>query len=257
MKKKLFLVVIMSLTTILASPPANAGWLDVVKDAATKTTGGASSSDATSSTAQATLSNSDVISGLKEALSKAVGDAISSLGKPGGYLSNLDVKIPMPENLQTAEKGVRLIGQDQLADDFIASMNSAAEKAVPETVSIFSEAIKKMSFDDARAILNGPDDAATSFFKQNSSAALFDRILPLVEQATDSVGVTRKYKSMMSGVTALGAAAGMETKDLDSYVTDKAIAGLFSVMAAEEKKIRENPAERTTDILKKVFSTLD
>lgn len=256
MLKKQLIVSMLVLIALSFSVPAGAGWMDVAKEAA-KEAAGSPSSSTTSNAAQAALSDSDVITGLKEALGKAIGDAIASLGKPDGYLSNLDVKIPMPDNLQTAEKAARAIGQDELADQFIGSMNSAAEQAVPETVAIFSDAIKNMSFDDARGILNGPDDAATSFFKTNSSTALFEKILPLVEKTTDSVGVTSKYKSMMSGVTALGAAAGMETKDLDSYVTDKAIAGLFSVMALEEKKIRENPAQRTTDILKKVFGTLD
>lgn len=238
---------------LAVATPASSGWLDVAKDIAGKTV----SDDSQSSSAQSSLTDTDIISGLKEALGKAVDNAIGSLGQSGGYLNNLDVKIPMPDSLQTAEKAARAVGQDELADEFIASMNSAAEQAVPETVAIFTEAIKNMSFDDARSILNGSDDAATSFFKENSSAALFDMILPIVEKATDAVGVTSSYKSMMSSVTMFGNAVGMETTDLDSYVTDQAIAGLFTVMADEEKAIRENPAQRTTDLLKKVFGSLD
>ncbi|MBU1249248.1 MAG: DUF4197 domain-containing protein [Proteobacteria bacterium] len=255
-RKSLQHILFVCFVTLFTVTMAQAGWLDVAKDVAKETVKTDSGSSPSSSAVDA-LSNSEVISGLKAALDKAVKSAIASLGQPGGYLNNLDVKIPMPDNLQTAEKAARAVGQGALADEFIASMNSAAEQAVPETISIFTEAIKNMSFDDAKNILNGPDNAATSFFQQNSSAALFDRILPIVEKATNTVGVTSNYKSMMSSVSMLSNAAGMQTADLDSFVTNKAIDGLFSMMAVEEKAIRDNPVERSTDILKKVFGALD
>lgn len=237
---------------LLALPgPALAGWLDTAKDMARESVSATSSGD--SSGGVEALSTEETVSGLKQALEKAVRSAISSLGQPGGYLENAQVRIPMPENLRTAEQAARAVGQGELADEFIASMNEAAEEAVPETVTIFTEAIKRMSFSDAKAILTGPDDAATSYFRQNSSAALYERILPIVEKATDSVGVTSRYKSFMGGANTLGATMGMETTDLDGYVTNEAIEGLFTVMAQEEKAIRENPAQRTTDLLKKVF----
>lgn len=205
------------------------------------------------------LTDAETIGGLKEALDKAVQTAISFLGQPGGYLNNADAFIPVPDNLRTAEKILRAVGQDQIADDFITSLNNAAEEAVPETVEIFTKAIDQMTFEDAQGILNGPDDAATQFFQRTSTEELTQRILPIVQKSTDSVGVTRKYKAFMSGGTSLNPLSSGEASpaDLDAYVTDKAIDGLFVYMAKEEKAIRENPLERTTDLLKKVFGTLD
>ncbi len=249
-RKKHTWLLAFTLLCVLIPLTAHGGWLDSIKKAI-------STNDTTSPSNPADLSNADIVSGLKEALSNAVGNAIALLGTPGGYLNNLDVKIPMPENLQTAERAARALGQGDLADEFIVSMNNAAEKSVPETVSIFAKAIKNMSFSDARSILEGPDNAATSFFQKSSSAELFNLILPIVQEATNAVGVTNNYKSLMNSVSVMGSMIGMETSDLDSYVTNKAIAGLFTIMAVEEKKIRDNPAERTTDLLKKVFGVLD
>ena len=203
--------------------------------------------------AASALSEADISAGLKEALAKAVDKAVSGLGREGGYLSNPLVKIPMPEGLGMAEKGLRMVGQGALADEFVMSMNRAAEQAVVEARTVFMTALKGMTLQDARSILDGPDNAATQFFERTTRDDLRQRFLPLVEQATDSVGVTRSYKPMMDKAAVAAQAAGFEESDLDEYVTGKGLDGLFVMMANEEKEIRTNPVARTTELLEKVF----
>ena len=238
------------ITFLTVSGHAYAGlgdWLGTFKDSVIS--GDTQSSQST----VASLTNSDMTGALKEALDKGVQHAVTQLGQPGGFLDDKRVRIPMPEKLAWVEKSLRTIGQDQLADEFIISMNSAAEKAVPEVASVFGDAIKSMSLEDAKGILQGPDDAATQYFRNNSSAALTERMLPIVKQATDAAGVTSHYKSMMSKAGGVMNMLNKDTTDLDSYVTNKAMDGLFLMIAAEEKKIRENPLERSSELMKKVF----
>jgi hypothetical protein len=149
-----------------------------------------------------------------------------------------------------------------LVDDFIGSMNHAAEKAVPVAAGVFGDAIKQMSIDDARKILAGSPDAATQFFRRTSETNLHAQFLPLVQKATDSVGVTSRYKELtgkFAAVSALGSLFGSKTGgatsplDVDSYVTSKALDGLFKMVADEEKNIRANPVARSSDLLKTVF----
>jgi len=254
MKRLQGLALIALLAALVASAPvtAGAGLLDTIKKVAPSVVGSGGSTSSSSSS----LTSTEVVAGLKEALNVAVKNSTSYLGQVGGYLDHAEVRIPMPDSLAKAEKLARTLGQDKLADEFVESMNRAAEQAAPETVSILADAIKSMSFSDAKGILNGPDDAATSYFKRTSSTALKEKIRPIVEKATAAVGVTSRYKSFMGGVSALGSLAGMSSQDLDGYVTDKAVAGLFTIMAREEKDIRENPVARTTDLLKKVFGSV-
>ena len=208
------------------------------------------------------LSADQAIQGLKEALAKGLQNAVSRLGQQGGFLTNLNVKIPLPEKLQKTETALRLAGQGKLADDFIATMNRAAERAVPVAASVFGDSLKQMTIADAKAILSGPNDAATQYFRKTTQADLFNRFLPIVKSATEKVGVTAAYKQMVGKVGAaqsLGGLLGIKTPalleqaDLDSYVTNKALDGLFKMVAEEEKSIRENPLARTTDLLRKVF----
>jgi len=201
------------------------------------------------------LSNSEIVNGLKEALSKGTKSAVNNLGRPDGFFQNPRVKIPMPESLAKVEMTLRKLKQDKTADEFILSMNRAAEQAIPEAVPVFSDAIHAMSIEDAKGILQGPDDAATQYFKRSSKHRLAEKMLPIVQKSTNAVGITAKYKSM---VDKLGPVSGlMDTKslDIDQYVTDKALDGLFKLLADEEQLIRNNPAARTTALLKKVFGT--
>ena len=209
------------------------------------------------------LSQDQVVQGLKEALGKGVQVAISQLGHDDGFLTNLNVKIPMPEKLHTVDKTLRALGQQKLADDFVNTMNHAAEQAVPEAASVFGDAIKAMSIEDAKAILTGTNNAATEYFRRTTETNLFGKFLPIVKQATAKTGVTSAYKNVMQkaeGANAFGSfgrsVLGSESVDVDAYVTNEALDGLFKMVAEEEKRIRENPAARTTDLLEKVFGTV-
>ncbi len=213
------------------------------------------------------LPNSDIAAGLKEALAKSTTNAINKLGRDGGFWNNSGVRIPLPGKLEQAGQLARQLGQGAKVDAFEMSMNRAAEKAVPQVAEIFGDAIRKMTLNDARGILAGGDHAATDFFRRVAGDALTARIHPIVARATDSVGVTQKYKSFTSGngggqlgsvLGALGggnSGRGGNSLDLDDYVTDKTLDGLFVTIAEQEKSIRDNPAARTTDLLKKVFGS--
>lgn len=203
------------------------------------------------------VSDGEISGGLKEALSNGVSSAIKSLGKQDGFLGNVRVRIPLPKSLQKVEKVVRVAGQGKAVDEFVASMNHAAEKAVPVAVDVFVDAIKKMTFDDARQILfSGKDDSATQFFRKNSEETLREKFRPIVEEFTEKTGVTQKYKAMIGKAGFAAQFLGKDATDLDGYVTQKALDGLFLLIADEEKKIRKDPLGRTTSLLRKVFGIL-
>lgn len=204
-----------------------------------------------------TVTDSEITGGLKEALSKGVKFAVDNLGREDGFFKNTRVKIPLPKNLQKIEKGLRAAGQGKAVDEFILSMNRAAEKAVPVAFDVFVNAIKQMTFDDARKILlSGQDDSATQFFRRTSEETLRGKFRPIVEEFTEEVGVTQKYKNMIGKYPFAKQLLGKEATDLDGYVTQKALDGLFLLVADEEKKIRKDPIGRTTSLLKKVFGIL-
>jgi hypothetical protein len=226
---------------------------------------GKKSTNLTSSTSGlvAGLSQDQVIEGLKEALGKGVQNAVSQLGHDGGFLTNLNVKIPMPDKLHAAEKTLRALRQDRLVDDFVNTMNHAAEQAVPEAATVFAEAVRGMSIEDAKAILTGPTNAATQYFRRATQTNLFERFLPVVKKATDQVGVTSAYKQLMEKAGGGGGFGALsrslfqnEALDVDAYVTNKALDGLFHMIAEEEGRIRENPVARTSDLLQKVFGAV-
>ena len=211
----------------------------------------------------ASLSQDQVVEALKEALGKGVQQAVSQLGHEGGFLTNLNVKIPMPEKLHTVEKTLRALKQDQLADQFIATMNHAAEQAVPEAAGVFADAVKGMSIEDAKAILMGTNNAATQYFRRTTETNLYAKFLPIVKQATSQTGVTSAYKQLTAkaeGASPFGSFGqsllGGQSLDVDAYVTNKALDGLFTLVAQEEKLIRQNPAARTTALLQEVFGAV-
>lgn len=212
----------------------------------------------------AALAQDQVVSGLKEALSKGVQQAVSSLGREGGFLTNLNVKIPMPEKLQAVDKTLRKLKQDKLADEFVTTMNRAAEQAVPVAAGVFGDAIKQMSVEDAKRILAGTNNAATMYFRRVTETNLVAKFHPIVKAATEKAGVTAAYKQMMDKVNTVGTFGGFgvgtflnkDAMDIDSYVTGRALDGLFKLVADEEKRIRENPVARTTDLLKQVFGSV-
>ncbi len=230
-----------------------AEWGGLLKGAADMATQAAGSSITTSA-----LSNSEAVSGLKEVLANGVESAVTTLGQSGGFLGNKAVEIAAPDSLKTIVATARTLGQGEYIDSFTTSMNQAAEKAVPEAATILADAIRNMSVDDAMTIINGSDDAATQYFRKVSEAKLVDKFMPIVNQATTQTGVTAAYKNLtdLSTSPLLGnVLGGNNALDLDQYVTDKSLDGLFKYIAIEEKNIRSNPAARTTGLLKKVFGS--
>lgn len=195
-----------------------------------------------------------VASGLKEALSVGTKNAVGALSKTNGYFGNEAVKILLPENVRRAGDALRMAGYQKEVDAFVLSMNRAAEKAAPKAADIFAGAIREMSITDAQKILNGGNTAATEYFKSKTSSKLFDAFKPDISQSMNEVGVTKAYKAMTDRYTALMPFAKMESFDLDRYVTNKSLDGLFTMVGQEETKIRTNPAARTTELLQKVFA---
>ncbi|HOC57521.1 MAG TPA: DUF4197 domain-containing protein [Verrucomicrobiota bacterium] len=249
----------LTLTLLVCLTSARAGLLDALGFGKKATTNEAGLPAALTSS----LSQEQVAQGLKEALGKGVQQAVSRLGHDGGFLTNPAVRIPMPEKLRTAEKALRVLKQDKLADEFVTTMNQAAEQAVPAAAGVFGQAVQGMSLADARAILAGTNNAATQYFRRATETNLHKQFLPIVKQATDQAGVTSAYKRLVGQAgtaSAFGSVGrsllGAESMDVDAYVTDKALEGLFQIVAEEEKRIRENPAARTTEVLQKVFGAV-
>ena len=200
------------------------------------------------------LSEQDIVDGLKEALEIGTANAVTTVSKIDGYFKNPKIKIPLPEHVQKFEKILRSAGFGYYLDEFELSLNRAAERAAPEAKSIFWDAIKQITFTDARQILDGPDDAATRYFEDKTSKRLQEIFKPITHQAMSEVGVTRYYQSIDSKIKTIPFADQMSF-DLDQYVTEKALDGLFLMLAEEEKKIRHDPAARVTDLLRKIFAT--
>lgn len=201
---------------------------------------------------QSGLSEGEIASGLKDALQVGTQNAVNLTAKTDGYFGNQAIKILMPEKLRALESGLRAIGYGPKVDEFVLSMNRAAERAAPAATQIFWEAIGSMSFEDARKIWSGGDTAATEYFRAKTSDALGNAFRPVVEKATNEVGVTRQFKDLMGRFRAIPFAR-VESLDVDQYVVGKALDGLFYILGEEEKKIRTNPVARTTDLLKEVF----
>lgn len=238
--------------TLLTLSTAHAGlgdFFDKLKDSIKQ-------DDSDTPAAASSTTQDMVVAGLKQALDQGVNKAVATLGRDNGFLNDPSVRIPMPDSLSKVEKGLRKIGKDKYADQFISTMNRAAEQAVPKTTDILIQAIKAMTLQDALGILKGDQDAATQYFKRTSGPHLQQAIKPLVTEATDSVGLTQSYKKMIGKAGFLANYVDKDSLDIDQYITDKAVDGLFVKIAEEEKLIRENPAARTTELLQNVFGDL-
>ena len=190
--------------------------------------------------------------GLKETLTRGADSAVAQLGKPNGFLGDARVRIPLPESARAAEKMMRTLGMKKQADELIETMNRAAELAVVEAKPILVDAVKKMSFADARAILSGGDDAATQYFKRTTSGAMTERFLPIVKQATAKVDLAGKY-NQYAGQAAKVGLLDKKDADLDRYVTQKTMDGLFLMIAEQEKAIRKDPVGTGSALLQRVF----
>jgi hypothetical protein len=192
------------------------------------------------------------IAGIKEALALGTESAVNSLSKTNGYFGNQAVKILMPSSIQKVADVARMAGYQKQVDEFVLSMNRAAEAAVPLASKYFGDAIREMSVDDVRGILSGGDTAATEFFRRKSQDKLYAAFKPVVSTKVNEVGATRAYKDMMGQYQSVPFMK-QESLDLDDYVTRKGLDGVFYMVGQEEKNIRTNPAARTTDLLKTVF----
>lgn len=198
------------------------------------------------------LSENEVVDGLKQALEIGTSKAVKSVSKVNGYYENSKIKIPLPGSVEKMKKLLLLAGYGPQVDAFELSMNRAAEQAAPKAKELFWDSIKQMTFSDARKILEGGDNAATLYFMDKTRDRLFDMFEPIVHASMSKVGVTRLYQDLAAKVKSIPFAESMSL-DLDQYVTNKALDGLFFMVAEEERKIRQDPAARVTELLKKVF----
>ena len=190
--------------------------------------------------------------GIKEALAVGTENAVRSLSRRDGYFGNAAVRILMPSSLQKVADVARRVGFQRQVDEFILSMNRAAEAAAPQAARFFGDAIRDMSVQDAASILRGGDTAATEYFRRKTEEPLYRAFRPVVAGKVDEVGATRAYKAMIGRYEQVPLMRA-QSLDLDDYVTRKALDGLFLVVGEEERKIRRDPLARSTDLLKKVF----
>jgi Protein of unknown function (DUF4197) len=203
----------------------------------------------------AALSSGDVSGGLRAALGKGIDSAVSKLGAPGGFLNNEQLRIPLPPALEKADRALRMVGMSGEADDLKVAMNHAAESAVSEARPVLTKSLKQMSISDAKGILTGGDDAATQYFRRTAGDELKARMKPIVAAATAKAKLAPLYDRFAGKAEELGLVRG-DDAHLDDYVTDKALDGLYSVIASEERAIRKNPIAAGSELIKKVFGAL-
>ena len=202
------------------------------------------------------LSGRDATAGLKAALDKGAAAAVASLGRTDGFWANPKVRIPLPEHLQRARTALKFMGKGDEVDALELAVNRAAEQAVPQAKTLLTNAVKSISVDDAKQILRGGDDSVTQFFKAKTASDLAERFLPIVRKVTDKSGLAQQYNAL----AAQGASLGLvkpEQATVERYVTQKALDGLYTMIAEEEKKIRANPVAAGSDIIRRVFGALN
>jgi hypothetical protein len=222
---------------------------------AMKPTGSASTASTSSTGGVDSLSNAEASGGLKEALTQGVSKAVGTLGAADGFFGNSEVKIPLPKSLQKIQKGMKLVGMGKQSDELVLKMNRAAEAAVPEAKTLLVSSIKQMTLADAKAILTGPQDAATQYFKKTTSAQMAEKFLPIVTKATENVKLADSYNKY----AAMGSKFGVVKKEdanINQYVTQKALDGVYLMVAKEEAAIRKDPLGQASSILKKVFGAI-
>ncbi len=203
----------------------------------------------------AALSQQETSAGLKEALTKSADAAVKQLGQENGFLGNDKVKIPLPPTLARAESLMRTVGMGKQADELVVSMNRAAEAAVPESRKLLVDAVRKMTLDDAKAILTGGDDAATVYFRKQTQSSLFDKLLPIVKKTTDQVRLAQRYDELAGKASRFGLMSG-DDANIERYVTQKTLDGLYTIIAEQEKAIRHDPVGYGSKLLSKVFGSL-
>lgn len=244
---KLKIGIFIVLVVFTASPASSGMFDDLMEKVSPVLKGGGGEG-----VAEKVLSLEQTVSGLKEALSVGTGNAVSLLSKNGGYSGSGLTKILMPEKIQKVADMLKQVGMGSQVDTFVATMNQAAEKAAPQAKEYFMGAIKEMTFDDAKKILDGGDTAATEYLRTKTSDKIAAAFKPTVSSSLDQVGATKSYKTMMQSFTSIPFMTA-QSLDLDNYVTEQAMKGLFLRVGEEEAKIRANPTARVTGLLKQVF----
>lgn len=241
MKKLLFAILLLP----LVSNAQLGGLINKAKDKVSQVTGNSNS-----------LSNADIASGLKEALNKGIDKQVTKLTATDGFYKNEMVKILLPEELQKVDKTLRSVGMDKLADEGLLVLNRAAEDAVKEATPIFVSAVKNMTFNDAKNILMGNDRSATTYLEKTTSTQLYDKFSPVVKTSLDKVGADKVWATIIEKYNSLPLTKDVNP-NLTDYVTSKAMDGVFTMIAVEEKEIRTDLSSRTSDLLKKVFALQD
>jgi hypothetical protein len=201
------------------------------------------------------ITSREAVSALRAALEKGSQAAVASLGRADGFFGNPQVKIPLPESLQSAERLMRRLGMGSYADELVLTMNRAAEAAVPEARALLLDSVRKMTVQDAKGILSGGDTAATEYFRRTTQDTLRKRFRPIVAQATARFELAAKYNEYADTAAAFGLVK-QEDANLDDYVTQKALDGLYFMVAEEEKKIRKDPVGAASAIIRKVFGAI-
>jgi len=201
------------------------------------------------------LSNTDASKGLRAALEKSSDSAVGKLGIKDGFLSNPKVKIQLPGVLEQAQSILKMTGQGAAMDELVTSMNHAAESAVPMAKPLLMKAVKSMTVTDAKSILTGGDTSVTDFFRQKTAAQLTSQLKPIVKSVTDKAGLSGKYNAVMGSVAKFGVVPE-EQATVESYVTERAIDGLFLMIGEEEKSIRQNPLATGSKAIEQVFGLL-
>jgi len=237
-------LILISIVCAISLTPLQAGWLDKIKE--TINTNGTSSS-------ASSLSDNEIAGGLKDALSIGSENVVSQLSAPGGFNSDSNIRIPLPDSLQPVQETMNKFGMGSSLNDLENKLNEAAEIATEKAKPLFLNAIKELSWSDVKTILNGPDDAATQYFKAKMSSPLSAEMKPIVDNSLNEVGAIKTYNNAMGKYKSLPLVPDVQA-DLSQHVLDKGIDGIFYYLAIEEKAIRENPAKRTTELLQKVFA---
>ena len=231
-KKSILLIVVLT-GTLFGAACASTAWQDVLRGAAP-------------------LTNTEVIAGLKQALEIGTDNAAGLASRVNGYYGNPLIRIPFPEEAEIVKTTMEKIGFKSQIDKFVKTMNRAAEEAAKKAAPIFIDAIKQMTIKDGFQILNGPDDAATQYLDRKTHSKLFVAFRPVVQDAIEKVGVTSVWKPIITEYNQLPF-VDKKNPNLEDYITDRAIGGLFVLLADEEKNIREDPAARVTELLRRVF----
>jgi len=203
----------------------------------------------------ADLTQTDASGGLKDALSQGAQIAVRQLGTPGGFSNNPQVRIELPGKLGKAAKTMKIMGMGAQVEQLEASMNQAAEAAVPQAQALLLDAVQKMTVQDAKSILAGPQDSATQYLNRSSREQLRAQFLPIVQQATAQIGLAQQYNAFAGQAASFGV-VDAKNANVENYVTEQALNGLFKIIAQQEASIRQNPAGAATSLAKKVFGAL-